>query len=198
LTNINEYSSPPIFKPLTNSLSQGGDAYFASPEEEHDMKKTLIAGVGAIMLIGLPMSYAQQLSSTQPEGAREHHPRFSAEDMKAFTEARIAGLKAGLSLTSEQEKNWPAVEQALRGISQDRQARMAAFREHKSEDGLARLRARADALTQRAADLKKLADAAEPLYKQLTDDQKRRLHVLIRTTMAGHRGGRGGGWHRQG
>jgi hypothetical protein len=37
------------------------------------------------------------------------------------------------------------------------------------------LHRRADALAQRAADLKRLADAWQPLYETLTPDQKRRL-----------------------
>jgi hypothetical protein len=37
------------------------------------------------------------------------------------------------------------------------------------------LQRRAEALTQRGADLKKLADAWQPLYQTLTADQKRRL-----------------------
>ena len=41
---------------------------------------------------------------------------------------------------------------------------------------------RAEALTQRGADLKKLADAWQPLYQTLTADQKRRLgHLAIVT-----------------
>ncbi len=83
-----------------------------------------------------------------------------------------------------------------------RQARWAARREEaKSEDAIARLRARADAMTQRAADLKKLADAAEPLYRTLSDDQKHRLHILVRMMHRGHHhGGWGhhGGWQHNG
>jgi hypothetical protein len=52
-------------------------------------------------------------------------------------------------------------------------------------------------MTQRAADLKKLADAAEPLYRTLSDDQKRRLHILVRMMM--HHGGRHhGDWGHRG
>ena len=49
-------------------------------------------------------------------------------------------------------------------------------------------------MEQRAADLKKLADAAEPLYRTLSDDQKHRLHFLVR--MMVHHGGHHhhGGW----
>jgi hypothetical protein len=49
-------------------------------------------------------------------------------------------------------------------------------------------------MTQRAADLRKLADAAEPLYQSLTDDQKHRLHFLVHMAMGHH----GGGWHHGG
>jgi hypothetical protein len=133
-----------------------------------------------------------------PEGARHEHYEPSPADLKAFTDARIAALKAGLVLTPDQEKNWAPVEQAIRDMAQARQARRAQWREHgKSEDAIARLRFRADAMTQRAADLKKLADAAEPLYRTLSDDQKRRLHILVRTMM--HHGGRHhGGWRHHG
>jgi hypothetical protein len=40
------------------------------------------------------------------------------------------------------------------------------------------LHRRADALAQRAADLKKLADAWQPLYQTLNPDQKRRMAFL--------------------
>jgi len=39
---------------------------------------------------------------------------------------------------------------------------------------------RADVMGQRAAGLKKLADAAGPLYKSLDDGQKRRFALLAR------------------
>jgi hypothetical protein len=49
-------------------------------------------------------------------------------------------------------------------------------------------------MTARAANLKKLADAAEPLYKSLDDGQKQRFGMLLRM-------GGGGGhahWQRRG
>lgn len=159
------------------------------------MKKTLIAGLTALALVGTSMSFAQ----TAPDAAKHEHHQFSPADMKAFTNARIAALKAGLELTPDQEKNWAPVEQAIRDMAQARQARWAEMREHaKSEDAIAKLRARADAMTQRAADLKKLADAAEPLYRTLSDDQKHRLHFLVRMMM--HRPGHHheGGWQHHG
>jgi hypothetical protein len=162
------------------------------------MKKTLIAGLTALALAGTSMSFAQQAAA--PEGEQKHHHhQLSAADLKAFTDARVAALKAGLALTQDQEKNWAPVEQAIRDMAAARQARWAERREHrKDEDAIARLRSRADAMTQRAADLKKLADAAEPLYRTLTDEQKHRLHILVRSMMhhRHHGGDHEGGWHR--
>jgi len=38
---------------------------------------------------------------------------------------------------------------------------------------------RADALAQRGASLKKLADAWQPLYQSFNPDQKRRMRLLV-------------------
>ena len=75
------------------------------------MKKTIAAGAIALTLAGAGFALAQQ--TTQPSPTREGRGfRPSAEDVAALTDARVAGLKAGLKLTAEQEKNWPAVETA--------------------------------------------------------------------------------------
>jgi hypothetical protein len=58
----------------------------------------------------------------------------------------------------------------------------------KPEDPVARLRQRAEDMGATSVALKKIADAADPLYKTLDDGQKRRLAVLTR-----HRGPFGGG-----
>lgn len=114
--------------------------------------------------------------------------RFSAEDRKALTDARIGILKATLQLTPEQEKYWPAVEDAIRTRAKNRQERwserVAAFRDRNMIDIIRErnpvkfLNRRADALAERSADLKKLASAWEPLYNSLSQDQKRRMALL--------------------
>jgi zinc resistance-associated protein len=50
----------------------------------------------------------------------------------------------------------------------------------------------ADAATARGEALRKLADASQPLYASLDQDQKRRAMILARP-MGGH--GMRGGWH---
>ncbi|MBX9823903.1 MAG: Spy/CpxP family protein refolding chaperone [Xanthobacteraceae bacterium] len=160
------------------------------------MKKTIAAGTIALMLAGAGAALAQ--SAPPREGMRM---RPSAEDVAAFTDARIAALKAGLKLTAEQEKNWPAVEAALRDIAKQRAERANAMTQRgearrgsdsaaqPAPDAIARMREGADGLTRRADNLKKLADASEPLYKSLDDAQKRRFDALIRAggrPMMGH------------
>ena len=50
--------------------------------------------------------------------------RFSPEDREAFTDARIAALRAGLKLTPDQKKLWPAVEDVIRGLDRQRREQM--------------------------------------------------------------------------
>ena len=150
------------------------------------MKKTIVAATIALTLAGAGFALAQQATPPDARG-----PRLSAEDVTAMTDARVASLKAGLKLTAEQEKNWPAVETAMRDLAKERADRRATRGDaRRGGDAMARLRQGADAMTTRAASLKKLADAAEPLYKSLDDGQKRRFAVLL------HMRGRPGGHHR--
>jgi hypothetical protein len=51
------------------------------------------------------------------------------------------------------------------------------------------MRGRADAMAQRAANLKKLADAWEPLYQTLNPEQKSRMRLLMMHVLGGMRGG---------
>jgi hypothetical protein len=156
------------------------------------MKKVLLAGVAALAIAGSAAVYAQQ----GPWGFH-HHMRFSAEDRAAFADARIAAVHAGLKLSADQEKLWPPVEAAARDLVKLRidraNARMA--REEKGDDAapvdpVARLRERADNMAATSAALKKVADAADPLYKTLDDGQKRRLAVLTRGGLSGGEGWR--------
>jgi hypothetical protein len=52
--------------------------------------------------------------------------------------------------------------------------------QQKPDDPVARLRDRAENMAATAGAMKKIAEAADPLYKALDDGQKRRLAVLTR------------------
>ena len=142
------------------------------------MWKAIVAGTAALAIAGSTLVYAQQRG--RPEGGmRWQQPNI--EDMRAFGEARLAGLKAGLTLTPEQEKNWPAFEQAARDFGKLRLDRMNAMRNAPpTDDPAARLNQRASAMMESGIALKKLAEATDPLYKSLDDSQKRRFAMLSR------------------
>lgn len=167
------------------------------------MLKTVLAGTTALVIAGASLAYAQQ----PPRGPRGDHWRPSAEDISAFTDARIAGLKAGLKLTPDQEKNWPAVETALRDLAKQRAERAQAradmraagpkddakagdaksgeakpgdMKAGEQRNPIERLRQRADRMTETGTALKKLADAAAPLYQSLNEGQKHRFMMLAR------------------
>jgi hypothetical protein len=160
------------------------------------MKKILLAGVAGLVLAGSTAVYAQPWSWS-------HHgsSRMSMEDRTAFADARIAAVKAGLKLTPDQDRLWPPVEAAVRELVKQRldranarmQARQDADRDAKPVDPVARLRDRADTMAATAAAMKKVAEAADPLYKTLDEGQKRRLAVLTRQD---GKFGRGHGHHR--
>jgi hypothetical protein len=160
------------------------------------MKKVLLAGVAALALAGSTAAYAQHRHWM-------HGPmRMNPEDRAAFLDARIAAVHAGLKLTADQEKLWPPVEAAVRDFAKLRidraNARMEAEKnadaQQKPDDPVTRLRERADNMAANAAALKKIADAADPLYKTLDDNQKRRLTLL--THMDRRFGGEGWRRHR--
>lgn len=162
------------------------------------MWKTVLAGTTVLAIAGATFAYADQ----GPRGDyahgwhHGHHWRMSAADITAYADARIAALKAGLELTPEQEKNWPAMESAMRDMAKQRVDWFAARQKaQQPADPIARLNRRADALENRGAALKKLAAAAGPLYQSLTDAQKHRFMVLAR--LGGPRFGHGR-WHHHG
>jgi len=181
------------------------------------MKNAVIAAAAAALLAGSVASFAAGpvaqatpgagAAGTPPAASEQTRWRPSADDRAALTDARIASLKAGLKLSADQEKLWPAVETALRGVSQDAAKRRAEMQQDRRGpdrgDTIARLRTQAGMMTSRAADLTKIADAAEPLYKTLDEGQKHRLEILLRKDLpmgmqgpgkhgpAGHGPGRG-------
>jgi hypothetical protein len=162
------------------------------------MLKTFLAGTTALAIAGGAYAYAQAGGGGDFQRVQRWRP--TAEDISAFGDARIAALHAGLKLTAEQEKLWPPVESALRDLSRQRSERFAArANAERPKDPVERLNLRAEVMGQRAAGLKKLADAMSPLYKSLDESQKHRFAMLARfehrhAAMRGHHGG----WQHRG
>jgi hypothetical protein len=112
------------------------------------------------------------------------HARLTPTDVNVLTDARIGIAKAVLQLTPEQAKYWPAIEQAIRARAEARYHRMTELRALAERAGqhdldpIELMRGRADALAERAANLKKLVDAWQPLYQTLNPDQKQRVRLV--------------------
>lgn len=156
------------------------------------MLKAVVAATAAVTIAGSSMAYAQR--DERAEGARRWQP--ATEDIQAFQAARLAALRAGLTLTPEQEKHWPAFEQAMRELQQLRLKRITAMRDLRREgrpqvDPAERMRERATRLSESGDALKRLAEATDPLYRSLDEAQRRRFAILSRTE--GPRG-----WQRRG
>ena len=163
------------------------------------MLKPVIVATAALAIAGSSIVYAQQLFGGSDHHGDAHvrfehrHPP-TAEDMAAFTDARIAALKAGLELTPDQAKNWPPFEQALRDMAQLRIQRVQAreARERQAEQGQSttspfdRLSERADNMAKASAALKHIAETGTPLYQSLTDAQKERFKKLARMLRPHH------------
>ena len=157
------------------------------------MRKFAIAGVAALAIAATTAVYAQH---GWFHDRMMGHVRMSAEDRAAMADAKIAAVHAGLKLSADQEKLWPPVESAVRDLvkiridrAKAREAREAAANgaDQPRPDPVTRLRNRADRMAVTATALKKIADAADPLYKTLDDGQKRRLAMLTHH----HHGGEG-------
>ncbi len=88
---------------------------------------------------------------------------------------RLGSIKQALRLSPDQEKLWGPVEEALISISEQRRAFRSELTADDRADQVERLRRRAELATRRADVLKKLADAVQPLWATLSDEQKREL-----------------------
>src|SRR5215218_6502247 len=129
------------------------------------MLKRVIGVVTALFIVGAPMAHAQSAAGA---GEAPDNGRLSQTEFKILTDARVGMVKVALQLTPEQQQSWPAVEEAIRARSEARYRRLSAFAE-------------------RAAGLKKLADAWQPLYQSLTPDQKTRLRLVTVRALEGVR-----------
>ena len=145
--------------------------------------KTKIAVSAAILLGAAPLAVAAERDD-QGGGFRELgsgavvtegvNPAYHRSLQKALMDARMGFVKAGLQLTPDQARYWPAVEDAMRARAQTQDTQMTTLVDQlvRETDPITLFRSRADAMAQRAAEMKKLVDAWEPLSRSLAPDQK--------------------------
>jgi hypothetical protein len=162
------------------------------------MFKVAAAGVTALVIAASPFAYAQYGSGQSQDSSVQGQGQSNATEPESLTDLRIATTKAALQLTPDQQKFWPAIEDAIRTRAQHRATRLENIAKRASElrdsdpsdlalnrNPVDFMHRRADALAQRSADLKKLADAWQPLYEVLSQDQKQRVALLRMTVFRG-------------
>jgi LTXXQ motif family protein len=182
------------------------------------MRPLLRVSLTAFAASGLAIAAAvAQVASPPP--TEMHRMQQWAADHEALLDAKLAGLKAGLKLTPDQEKLWGPFEAAVRAVAdmrmehtEEMMARMHDMRagdDMEKEGGefgermspVQRLDRLANRLSEAGAALKKVADAAKPLYENLDEQQKRVFGFLSREMMRmRHHGmgmGMGPGDHRR-
>ncbi len=142
------------------------------------------AGVGGVVggieggvkgVLGIP-----QRSRSSYARDRSDRTELTANQISNEFAARTARIKADLRLTPEQEKNWPGFESAVKDLGKSNADRHAAFQAERTQqkaplDAIEQMREEAKFMSERAADRKALADAAQPLYASLDDRQKQRF-----------------------
>jgi hypothetical protein len=117
------------------------------------------------------LAYADPVESTSaasraPEARsaeRKAPPRVAKPDNHVLNDAQISAIKARLKLTPDQQRHWPAVEAALRGL---------AYKVNKSGGKLA-------SVDSESAEVQQLKTAAVPLIMMFSEQQKSEVRQLV-------------------
>jgi hypothetical protein len=135
------------------------------------MKTTLLVGLAALLIA--------QPALADPRAARDSSDRTElARQLSDQFMSRTARIKATLKLTPAQIKSWSDFEIILVDIGKTRAERVIALRASRQKrpvDAVDMIRTEANFTQERAAEQKKLADAAEPMLATLNDQQRRRF-----------------------
>jgi Spy/CpxP family protein refolding chaperone len=148
------------------------------------MRKLLVTTAVAATLAGSAFAIAAFAAPGDPPPDGPRH--YGMEDRGFMLDARLAGMKAALKLTPEQEKLWTPFETAVRDMAKSRGEEMRAMRDQREEAGarpspIARMDEMADHMAKESAELKQVASAAKPLFDALDEPAKRHFGPLLMT-----------------
>lgn len=172
-----------------------------------------LAAASALALAGA-VAFAQTTPSAPPAaqaqgvtpspnaapGGAQQRLRWRTTLRDALTDARIAGIQAGLKLNPDQRRLWAPVEQAMRTQAAERaerierrldrlaERRTGGARQGERLDLMQRLERRAERIDERAQQVRRRAEtlqslvaAMRPFWASLDEDQKRLLPRLMRS-----------------
>ena len=165
------------------------------------MKKLILGSVAAAALAGsvFALGAAAAPGDAPPPPEQMRH----GMEMRGFMlDARLAGMKAALKLTPEQEKNWAPFEAAVRDAAKAQMEEMQAMREamrgEERPSAIDHMNAMADRMAKVSANIKAIAGAAKPLFDSLDETQKHHFGPLLMTLIerGPHEGHMAGGWDK--
>jgi hypothetical protein len=163
------------------------------------MRKLLLASVALAGLAGSPLALSTSAAADDapaaPDSARTQR---MMDDQSVLLDAHLAGMKAGLKLTADQEKYWPAFEAAVREAAKARAESRRGMREHMGDSErpspIEHMTMLSEHLQKMSTELKLVVDSGKPLYNSLDDSQKRLFGPLLRDFLP--RGPHGGDHRR--
>ena len=144
------------------------------------MKKFVVASLAVVALGGSIFALGAAAAPGDPP------PPGDARETGGFMlDAHLAGMKAALKLTPDQDKNWAAFEASVRDAAQARRDGMQAMRGGARGDErpspIEHMNAMADHLAKASTEIKAIAATAKPLYDSLDDGQRRHFGPLMAT-----------------
>ena len=148
------------------------------------MKCTVVA---ALVVSSLSAPVVALAAEGDQQASRAERMQQWTADRETVLDAKLSGMKAGLGLTADQEKLWAPFEAAVKDAAKSRIdaiGEMMRTRSHGERlSPVDHLEAMADRLSQGATNIKKIADAAKPLYDGLDESQKYKFGMLGRMLM---------------
>ncbi len=155
------------------------------------MKRRFVGplAIVAVSALSLPALAAEAVEPNAQQGMEsvQNGSQHWAADRQMMLDAKLAGMKAELKLKPDQEKLWTPFETAVRDSAKDRMENMQKMMEMRKQNEQASpidlLDTWSSDLTQAGANMKKVADAAKPLYASLDETQKHDFTMLGRMLM---------------
>jgi LTXXQ motif family protein len=148
------------------------------------MKRTILVALAAIIVCTSSFALTAAAAQTDQKPSQAERMQHWAADRETLLDAKLAGMKSALGLTADQEKLWGPFESAVKDAAKARMEAMQKMMQTRPQDEhmspVDHLEAMADRLSQGAADIKKIADAAKPLYASLDASQKEKFAMLGR------------------
>ncbi len=148
------------------------------------MKRTIIGALAAIAVSTSSFALMAAAAQTNQQPSQAERMQHWAADRETLLDAKLAGMKAALGLSADQEKLWDPFASAVKDAAKARMDAMQKMMQTRDQDEhmspVDHLEAIADRLSQGAADVKKIADAAKPLYAALDASQKEKFGMLGR------------------